>query len=68
MIGFLWKATAGHRLRPWRNPYLRWRIETYWGTHADDITPQQFRAFVWEHRGELFRFMKWADRMERARS
>ena len=27
--------TRGYRLRPWRSPYLRWRIETYWGLHAD---------------------------------
>jgi hypothetical protein len=68
MIGFLWRSTAGHRLQPWRSPYLRWRIETYWGLHADEITPAQFRTFVWEHRGELMRFVQWAHRMDHARS
>ncbi len=34
MLRFLWRATRGYRLRPWRSPYLRWRIETYWGTPA----------------------------------
>lgn len=67
MIGFLWRASSGHRLRPWNSPYLRWRIETYWGLHADKITAREFRQFVWEHRGELFRFLQWAHRMERAR-
>jgi hypothetical protein len=66
MIGFLWRVSAGHRLQPWRSPYLKWRIETYWGLHADDITPSQFRAFVWEHRGELMRFLEWARRMEQS--
>ena len=28
---FLWRATRGHRLQPWRSPYLRWRVETYTG-------------------------------------
>lgn len=63
MLRFLWRATKGHRLRPWRSRYLLWRIETYWGLHADRITPAQFRAFVWEHRGELLRFLHWASRM-----
>jgi hypothetical protein len=63
VIAFLWRAAQGYRLRPWRSPYLRWRIETYWGWHADEITDRQFRAFVWEHRGELMRFLRWASRM-----
>src|SRR6266446_6098144 len=28
-LRFLWNATRGNRLRPWRSPYLRWRLETY---------------------------------------
>jgi len=39
MLGFLWRAAGKNRLRPWRSPYLRWRIETYWGLHADRISP-----------------------------
>jgi len=65
VIRFLWRATAGHRLRPWNSPYLRWRLETYFGLHAETITPQQFREFIWEHRGELVRFLRWAARMRR---
>ena len=37
MIGYMWRASRGYRLRPWRSPYLRWRIETYWGLHAETI-------------------------------
>jgi hypothetical protein len=65
MLPFLWQATRGHRLAPWRSPYLLWRIETYWGTHADRISPGDFFRFVWRHRGELFRFLGWAERMRR---
>jgi len=68
MLPFLWQATSGYRLRPWRSPYLRWRIETYWGLPADEISPRQFRAFVWEHRGELWRFLRWASQMRRQTS
>ena len=65
MIRFLWKATRGYRLTPWRSPYLRWRIETYWGWHADQITAGQFWQFAWEQRHELLRFLRWAERMQR---
>jgi len=63
MIGFLWEASRGYRLTPWRSPYLLWRIETYWGLHAERITFGEFWKFVWERRGDLVRFLQWADRM-----
>jgi hypothetical protein len=63
MLCFIWKATRGARLTPWRSPYLRWRIETYWGLEAETIGAGQFFRFSWEHRRELFRFLGWAARM-----
>ncbi len=66
MIEYLWKASRGYRLRPWRSPYLRWRMETYWGLHAEAITAGQFWRFLWEHRGEMLRFLEWAERMDGA--
>lgn len=65
MISTLWRLSRGHRLRPWRSPYLKWRIETYWGLHADRLSDTDLRMFTWKHRSELFRFLKWAARMER---
>ena len=62
MLAFLWKSTRGHRLQPWNSPYLKWRIETYWGLHAEQIGKQMFLRFAWEHRGELWRFLRWAER------
>ena len=63
MIGLLWRMSKGYRLRPWRSPYLRWRIETYSGLHGDDITFITFWRFVWLNRRELVRFLHWAERM-----
>jgi len=63
MIGFLWSAGRGYRLTPWRSPYLRWRIETYWGLHAENIGFSEFWGFVWARRRELYRFLQWAERM-----
>jgi len=64
MFRVAWRLTRGYRLRPWASPYLRWRIETYWGLHADQITPAQFLRFSWQHRRELTRYLRWADRMQ----
>lgn len=60
MARFLWRSSRGYRLRPWASPYLRWRIETYWGWHADQIDARRFWAFTWRHRRELWRFLRWA--------
>lgn len=63
MLRVLWNLTRGYRLRPWRSPYLRWRIETYWGIHADRIGFGEFLRFSWRHRKELWRYLKWAAAM-----
>ncbi len=65
MFRFLWKASRGYRLAPWRSPYLRWRIETFWGLRADEITFAGFWSFVWRQRRDLLRFLRWVERMER---
>jgi hypothetical protein len=65
MLRYLWCASRGYRWRPWSSPYWRWRIETYWGLKADSITTGEFLRFGWLHRGELLRFLRWADRMAR---
>jgi hypothetical protein len=63
MIELLWSLSRGYRLCPWRSPYLRWRLETYWGLHADEIGFTQFWSFAWRQRRELWRYLKWAERM-----
>jgi hypothetical protein len=65
MFRILWRLSKGYRLRPWRSPYLCWRIETYWGLHADRIGASDFFRFSWQQRRELIRFLHWADRMDR---
>jgi hypothetical protein len=60
MLRILWRMARGYRLRPWRSPYLRWRIETYSGIHADGIAFMQFWRFVWTNRRPLLRYLHWA--------
>lgn len=62
VLGMLWRLTKGYRLRPWRSPYLRWRMETYWGLHAENITGAEFRGFLWTHRASMLRYLRWAAR------
>jgi hypothetical protein len=63
MWRILWRLARGYRLRPWRSPYLRWRIETYSGMHADAIGFRDFWSFVWRERRELLRYARWAGEM-----
>jgi hypothetical protein len=63
-LHFLWTATRGHRLRPWRSPYLKWRLETYSGLHAEIIRPRDFLHFLRTERGQLLRFLHWLSEMK----
>lgn len=67
LLRVLWDLTKGYRFTPWQSPYLRWRIETYWGIPAESITKSQFLEFGWQHRSELFRYLLWAARERSAR-
>ena len=63
MIAFLWLASRGYRLRPWRSPYLRWRIETYSGVPAGDVTAESFFAFLWHERAAMWHHLRWVRSM-----
>src|SRR5213082_1446924 len=64
-LRFLWNATKGHRLAPWRSPYLLWRIETYTGVKMKQIGFLEFWEFVLRERRHLWQFLKWTAEMER---
>jgi hypothetical protein len=58
-LRFLWNATRGDRLRPWRSAYLRWRLETYSGQPADTVRAKDFWDLFWKEKKQLFRFLRW---------
>jgi hypothetical protein len=62
-IQFLWNSTRGSRLRPWRSPYLRWRVETYSGMHAETIGAGAMLRFLWAEKWQFLRFLRWTDEM-----
>ena len=65
MLRVVWRLTRGYHLRPWRSPYLLWRIETYSGRPAERIGFGDFWRFSWNARRELWRYLKWAAGMSR---
>jgi hypothetical protein len=64
-LRFIWNATHGYRLRPWKSPYLRWRVETYSGQRAETLTAGSVLGFLWATRWELVSFLRWTGTMQR---
>lgn len=64
-LRFVWNATRGHRLAPWRSEYLKWRVETYSGQKAETLTTKSMLSFMWDSRWELLNFLLWTGRLER---
>jgi hypothetical protein len=64
-LRFVWNATRGYRLRPWRSPFLRWRVETYSGQKAETLTTKNVLGFMWAEKWELLRFLRWTGTMQR---
>jgi len=65
VLRFWWNATRGHRLRPWKSEYMRWRLETYSGQKAETIQLKDFVRFTWKERGQLLRFLRWTVEMDK---
>lgn len=63
-IRFIWNATRGHRFRPWRSDYIKWRIETYSGMKAETLTPGMVGQFAWQEKWRLLKFLAWTDKIE----
>ena len=64
-LRFIWNATRGHRLTPWRSEYLRWRVETYSGQRAETLTTAKILKFAWAEKWELLSFLAWTSRLDR---
>ena len=64
MLRFLWNATRGHRLAPWRSEYLRWRVETYSGKRAETLTAMDILGFFWSSRWEFLSYLAWISRLD----
>ena len=63
-LRYYWQAAQGHRLRPWRSSYLRWRMETFFGVHAEVLTGADFFRLLFRERRRIAAFLRWAAEME----
>jgi hypothetical protein len=61
---FIRHAMRSHWLRPWRSPYLRWRMETYSGIPAETIDARIFWKFMSTEKGRLLHFLRWTSEMD----
>lgn len=62
---YYWISAKGYRLRPWQSPYLRWRLETFFGKEAAELDAGKFFGLLWRERARMRRFLKWADERRR---
>jgi len=56
---YYWIAAKGYRLRPWRSPYIRWRLETFFGQDAADLDAGKFLRLMWRERHRVECFLDW---------
>jgi len=54
-----WVGGAGYRLRPWKSPYFRWRLETLLGPQAAEPGPAKFFSLLWRERRRLSSYLDW---------
>ena len=64
-LRYYWISAKGYRLRPWASPYLRWRLETFFGTEAAELNAGKFVRLLWRERARMRSFLKWAEERRR---
>ncbi|HLJ41469.1 MAG TPA: hypothetical protein VKT50_08260 [Candidatus Acidoferrales bacterium] len=65
-LRYYWMVAKGYRLRPWRSPYLQWRMEAFFGAEADNLDARKFLRLVWRERARMKSFAAWAAELRRA--
>jgi len=65
-LRYYWMVAKGYRLRPWKSPYLRWRMETFFGAEAEGLNARTFLQLIWRERARMKRFTAWAAERRRA--
>jgi hypothetical protein len=66
-LRYYWIIAKGYRLRPWKSPYIQWRLETFFGPEAEHLNAGQFFALLWRERLRLERFLEWVAERRRGR-
>jgi hypothetical protein len=58
-LRYYWITAKGYRLRPWKSPYIQWRLETFYGKEASDLNAKKFWDLMWRERTRMKRFLAW---------
>jgi hypothetical protein len=58
-VRYYWMIAKGYRLRPWKSPYIQWRLETFFGHDAADLDASRFFRLMWRERARMERFLGW---------
>ncbi len=64
-LRYYWVTAKGYRWRPWRSPYLRWRLETYLGKPGATMDGRAMAALLWAERGRVREFLRWVKERQR---
>jgi hypothetical protein len=67
-LGYFWIAARGYRFHPWDSPYLRWRMETFLGNEAQNLTASKFMKILWKYRQNMQNFVDWAAERRRVQA
>jgi hypothetical protein len=65
-LRYYWIISKGFRLRPWKSPYIQWRMETFFGKDAADLDARRFVTLLWRERARMERFLEWVAERRRA--
>jgi hypothetical protein len=58
-LRYYWIVAKGYRLRPWKSPYVQWRMETFFGHDADELDAGTLFRLLWRERARMGRFLNW---------
>lgn len=58
-LRYYWITAKGYRLCPWKSPYIRWRMETFFGGDMHSLDPREFFQLMWRERARMRRFLAW---------
>jgi hypothetical protein len=67
-LRYYWIISKGYRLRPWKSPYIQWRLETFFGADAANLTAGKFLSLMWRERTRMERFLEWVAARRHAQS
>jgi hypothetical protein len=61
-LRYYWIISKGYRVRPWKSPYIQWRMETFFGHAAADLTAGKFLRLMWRERRRMAGFLDWVSK------